>query len=64
MNYNIMNERGNIIGSAETKIDAERIAAEYTDKTGIDAYVLDNSKDYTGPAPTKHKRKHPAHISG
>lgn len=48
--FNVMNERGVIVNYADSEDTAKEFAEKYKRKTGIDAFVLDNSKDYTGPA--------------
>ena len=49
--FHVMNDDGHIVYYADTKDAAEKLAEQYTKKTGIDAFVLDNRVDYTGRAP-------------
>ena len=51
--FHVMTEDGRIVYYADTEQNAERLAQAYTKKTGIEAFVLDNSKDYTGGVPRK-----------
>ena len=48
--YNIMDIYGDYIGSANMVDEAEKIKTEYEERTGIAAYVLANSVDYSGGA--------------
>ena len=46
--FNVNDMYGDYVGSADTLTDAEKIKANYEAETGIEAYVFDNSIDYSG----------------
>ena len=46
--YNVNDMFGDYVGSADTLPEAESIKADYEAETGIEAYVFDNSEDYSG----------------